>query len=270
VLPVDGPQPQAGEGGAAAGISFDLQGLFATNRFMVFDIGSVGGYHPAKLQDYEEFIRALQFSMEAGRLDLANMMNARYIVSGVRLPDLPALKAVWVGRDYNGEARAVYENTAAFPRAWIAGAYRVEKSDEEIALMANGEVDLRTTALLDRKPSIEPEPGDSATVTVGKIGAKQASFAVTLDRPGILVVAEVFYQDWKATVDGLPADVLHADHVLRAVALPAGHHEVVFHYDASVVREGATVSIVTFTLTLVACVVAALSRRRGMRWNRSS
>jgi len=269
VLPIDGPQPQPAADGSAP-ISFEQQGLFATNRFMVFDIGSVGGYHPAKLQDYEEFIRALKFSLENGRLDLANMMNARYIVAGVRLPDTPSLKAVWVGRDYNNDARAIYENTGAFPRAWIAGAYRVEKADEALAVMANGEVDLRHTVMLEKKPPVEPVPGDSAEVSVGKIAAKEASFSVTLDRPGVLVVGEVYYKDWKATVDGQPAEILRANHVLRAVALPAGKHDVIFKYDSSVVKEGATVSIVTFIVTLVACLVAALWRRGGAAWNRSS
>src|SRR5262249_49750135 len=177
VLPVDGAQLAPPGNGTPPPISFELQGLFSNNRFMVFDIGSVGGYHPAKLQDYEEFIHAMKFSMEQGRLDLASMMNARYIVSGGRLADRPQLKPLWVGRDYNGEARAIYENSGVFPSAWIAGACRVERPDSELAIMANGEVDLRHTVLLDSKPSIEPQPGDSATVTVVKPeGAKESAF----------------------------------------------------------------------------------------------
>jgi len=124
--------------------------------------------------------------------------------------------------------------------------------------------------MLEKKPSVEPVPGDSAVVSVGKIAAKEASFSVTLDRPGVLVVGEVYYKDWKATVDGQPAEILKANHVLRAVALPAGKHDVIFKYDSSVVKEGATVSIVTFIVTLVACLVAALWRRGGAAWNRSS
>jgi len=270
VLPVDGAQPESGAGAASPAISFDLQGLFATNRFMVFDIGSVGGYHPAKLQRYEEFIRALKFSMESGRLDLADMMNARYIVAGARLAERPDLAPVWVGRDYNGDPRAIYENKGAFPRAWIAGAYRVEKPDEEVAVMADGEVDLRHTVLLEKKPSIEPVPGDSAAVSVVHLGGKASTFAVTLDRPGILVVSEVYYKDWKASVDGQPAEILRANHVLRAIALSAGKHTVDFRYDAALVREGATVSIAAFALTLLAWVGASVLRRKGWRWNRLS
>jgi hypothetical protein len=230
----------------------------------------VGGYHPAKLQNYEEFIRAMKFSLEQGRLNLASMMNARYIVAGVRLADRPSLRPVWVGRDYAGEARVIYENLEAYPRAWIAGVYRVEKPDETLALMANAEVDLRHTVLLEDKPSVEPVPGDSASVTVERLDPAESAFRVTLDRPGILVVSEVYYKDWKATVDGVPAGVMRANHVLRAVALPAGRHEIVFRYDGSLVREGAVVSITTFTLALLAWAGASLVRRKGTRWSRSS
>jgi hypothetical protein len=268
VLPIDGPQRPAEAGMTPPPLSFEVQGLFATNRFMVFDVASVGGYHAAKLQDYEEFIGALRFSLEHGRIDLASMMNARYLVSGVRLADHPALRAAWVGRDYDGQPRAIYENADVFPRAWIAREYRVEKPDDALVMMANGEVDLRRTALLDRAPEPAPVAGDSARVTVTRLEPQEQAFHVTLDRPGLLVVSEVYYPDWKASVDGAPADVLRANHVLRAVALPAGAHDVVFRYDASIVRRGATISITTFALTLL--VLAGALARKGARWKRSS
>jgi hypothetical protein len=145
VLPIDGRQPAQEPGTALPPISFQVMGFFSSNRFMLFDISSIGGYHPAKLQDYEEFIGALRFSLEQGRLDLASMMNAKYFVTGVRLPDHPALRPIWTGRDVDQNARAVYENTEAFPRAWVAGEYRVEKPDDALVHMANGEVDLRRT-----------------------------------------------------------------------------------------------------------------------------
>ena len=108
------------------------------------------------------------------------------------------------------------------------------------------------------------------SVTVVRAHAQDQAYRVTLDRPGILVVSEVYYPDWKATVNGQPAKLLRANHVLRAVALPAGTHEVVFRYDASRVREAAAISLTTFALTLLAGAAAWLFGRKGARWNRSS
>jgi hypothetical protein len=195
----------------------------------------------------------------------------RYFVTGVRLNDHPGLRPVWSGRDFEGQPRAIYENAGVFPRGWVVGEYRVEKPDEGLIKMANGEVDLRRIALLDRAPAIDPEPGDStAVVTVVRTDAHEQVFQVTLDRPGLLVVSEVYYPDWNATVDGAPAEVLRANHVLRAVALGAGRHEVAFQYDATRVREAATISITTFALTLLAGAGAWWYRRKGARWKASS
>lgn len=268
VLPVDGPQPAAAEG--VAPISFQLQGFFSTNRFMVFDIASVGGYHPAKLQAYEEFITALRFSLEQGRIDLASMMNARYLPTGVRLNDHPALRPVWTGSDFDNQPRAVYENTQVFPRAWIAGEYQVETGDEALARIANGEVDVRRTVLLEHAPSPEPAPGDSAQVEIVRLDAQHQVFRVALEHPGILVVSELYYPDWKATVDGAPAEVLCANHVLRAVALSPGRHEIEFRYDDALVRRSASISITTLALALLVLAGAGIAGRKGARWKRSS
>ena len=245
---------------------------FMSNRYMVFDIASVGGYHPAKLSSYDEFLDAFAHSMGAGRLDLVDMLNARFIVSAIRLPDHPSLKPVWVGNDYEGTPRAIYENAEAFPRAWVVGDYAVATGEEALAAMAEGRVDLRRTVLLAKEPAIKPAPGDSAQVTIERRGAKEIALAVALDRPGIVVVSDVYYPDWRATVDGAPAEILRANHAFRALALPAGSHEIVMRYDAKLLKEGAAISVTAFVVAVLALVGSLWleARRKGPGWTRSS
>jgi uncharacterized membrane protein YfhO len=81
-----------------------------------------------------------------------------------------------------------------------------------------------------------------------------------------MVLSEVYYPDWKATIDGRPARVLRANHLLRAIELPAGEHEVVFRYDASLLRRGAVISVATFALAIAALIgsfIVSRSRKRG-------
>jgi len=167
--------------------------------------------------------------------------------------------------------RAVYENLTGFPRAWVVDDYRVADREATRSALADDAVDLRRTVLLEREPPITPVAGDTtAPVTVEDLSDDASSFSVDLDRPGILVVSEVYYPAWKATVDGSPAPILRANRVLRAIALPAGRHRIEFRYDRSLLEKSAAVSAVTFLLTLLAIVGSLVSRRKEALWKRSS
>jgi hypothetical protein len=63
-------------------------------------------------------------------------------------------------------------------------------------------------------------------------------YAVASDGPGLLVTRYSFARGWRASVDGQPAPVLRANGKHRAVAVPAGTHEVRLRYDPPGLRTG--------------------------------
>ena len=42
----------------------------------------------------------------------------------------------------------------------------------------------------------------------------------------VLVGSEVYWPDWRVEIDGRPGRLLRADAIFRAVAVPAGRHQV--------------------------------------------
>ncbi len=60
---------------------------------------------------------------------------------------------------------------------------------------------------------------------------------------GYIVLADTFYPGWRVRVDGVEQPLLRANYLFKAVAVPAGEHEVVFEYAPFSVTLGLMVSI---------------------------
>jgi hypothetical protein len=263
VFPMDSPQQP-------------FSALYSSNRFMVFGISSIGGYHPAKLSVYQDFFDGFRRGLGAGNFQVLDMLNVRYFVTGAELPVHPRLRPVWNGTNYQGEPRFVYENVGSFPRAWLVDAYRVAEEKEALELVALGTVDLYREAILMKEPVVTPVPAgdsDSAYVVVEKLGFNEVKVRTVSPTPSILVLSEVYYPDWKVEVDGRAAEVLRADFILRGVALDGGEHEVVFRYDSSLIKKSAYASASTLgivTLVLVAGLIFSSRGRKSGRTGSSS
>ncbi len=72
--------------------------------------------------------------------------------------------------------------------------------------------------------------------------ANRIALTVTLDRDGYVVVSDTYYPGWRVYVDGEPRPLLRADHLFRAVAVPAGTHEITFEYAPLSVTVGLAIS----------------------------
>jgi uncharacterized membrane protein YfhO len=100
----------------------------------------------------------------------------------------------------------------------------------------------------------------SARVTRYKL--HEVELDVNAHRPAVLRLADLYYPDWKVFVDGKRETLLRADHALRAVAVPAGRHTVLFKFESGAFRIGFWVSIVSTFLSLALLAVGAWLDRR--------
>ena len=226
---------------------------------------SIGGYHGAKLRLIQEYVDHVFIDPNTGfgPTDRAlDLLNTRYVVARGTLPGMPVV--------YRGEQSGllVLENLDALPRAWLVGDVEVVGSPEEAwALLRDPAFDLRRRAL-----SYEPFEGplapiDSAStahVEMRSYDAHEIVLEVETDGPRLLMVSEVYYPaGWKAFVNGRVAPILRADHLLRAVPVPAGTHEVVLRFRPASHRVG-----VWLTGTATVLVYGYVLVFLGMGWVR--
>jgi uncharacterized membrane protein YfhO len=75
------------------------------------------------------------------------------------------------------------------------------------------------------------------------------------------MIAENWYPDWRAEVDGRPGVVRRIDHTLLGVDLPPGSREVRLQFKSTAYAKGKVVSIVALLLAVAMIVVPVIKRQ---------
>lgn len=103
------------------------------------------------------------------------------------------------------------------------------------------------------------DPPDAGTAAVMLSTPQRMAINVTTTQAVDLILTDLAYPGWTATIDGQPAEWRTIDGMYRGVSVPAGEHRVEWTYAPRSVRLGAIISAVT---ALLLCVAMWRSRRR--------
>ncbi len=227
---------------------------FQSNRFAGFGIASVGGAHAAKPRLFQD----LRDANLVDHVAWTRLLNVRYVVSQQLFdPPPPGLRPVYQG------SSVVYENLLALPRATVLGRWRVVSPARAILdSVKSGAHDAAVFTFLERDPGVAPGDVASASATIVSYRLNDVTVDVSTPAPALLRLADLWYPDWTATVDGKHAEVLRADYLLRAVAVPGGRHRVVFRFVSKTVGQGLVLSIVSLVVALLLLVIHRLGRSR--------
>jgi hypothetical protein len=178
--------------------------------------------------------------------------------------------------DGGKHAASVYENRQVLPRAWLVHHVQVEPdAATRISLLRDPSFDRAGTAILSEAlpPGYEGlgargqgsgvrDQSDAASVTITAYKAEDVRISTRSNQAGLLVLSDLAFPGWEASVDGQPSQIITADHALRAVYVPAGEHAVHFVYAPASFRIGALLTGVGLLATLGLLAWDRLWRRR--------
>ena len=188
---------------------------------------SIGGYHGAKMKRYQDLIEHqiqgeindLIVKLRQGNVNfnsegVLNMLDARYFIAGSR----------------RGE---VIGNQAANGAAWfIQQVRKVSTPDEE--LTDTGNANTKVIAVVNTsKFQIDDSEGYFTGGTIDLVQNKPNHLIYDVDAAGnaFAVFSEIYYPvGWTATIDGVEAEIIQANYVLRALEIPEGKHRVEFKF----------------------------------------
>lgn len=223
---------------------------FSSNRYAGFAIASVGGAHAAKTRLIQDLIEADGPNNPVW----LRLLNVRFIVA--HRDSIPGLTVVHRG------SGTVFEMPEWLPRATVVGEYRVLSPARAILdSVGRGTRDAARVTFLERDPGLTLGPVEGAKATITRYRLNDVAVEVETPGPALLRLADLWYPDWEASVDGRPAEILKADCLLRAVAVPAGTHRVEFHFRSPAMRRGLLLSCASLLVALAALAAGLLGRR---------
>jgi hypothetical protein len=229
------------------------------NSGLLYNLEDVNGASPMQLGSYERWRRALP-AERAWRL-----LNVKYVVSWREYLEAPAERlSEDSGRD--GKPVYLYRLQEAGPRAWLAGEAIAEPDPEwTLQRLGSSDFDPSRQVLLSAVPAgFEESVQCNGEVAYLQRTPERMTLEVSTAQPCILVLSELDYPGWRASLDGNPEPILNADGLLRAVAVAPGRHEVVLAYRPSSLLWGALISLITL-LAAVAWLAGSRAVEKG-RW----
>jgi hypothetical protein len=172
------------------------------------------------------------------------------------------------------DTATIYENERVLPRCWLVNRTIRLTPEEILRTIQSGKLPdgspfvPTTTALVEneqegekehRKEFSERSPDDVARIE--KLENETVDLRVRCQSDKFLVLSDIFYPGWQATIDGKPAAILCTDYLLRGVEIPKGDHQVEFRFESRTIQAGAAVSLATLILLLYLSFSAIRQRR---------
>ena len=214
----------------------------------------IGGYTAAKLRRYQDLI---DFYLSRHiNTNVLNMLNARYFV-------VP-----------NGQGgTTVQRNVAALGNAWFVDNYKiVDNPNEEI--LALNDFNPSSTAIINKEYTAMVEGKDLTLDSNSTIVMEHQKpyhpdylkYNSNTSKEQLAVFSEIHYApDWKAYIDGKPAEYIRVNYVLRAMVVPAGKHVIEFKNEAPLLHKlnkVAWIGSAIFGLIIVGAIILHFKNKK--------
>ena len=163
---------------------------------------------------------------------------------------------------FSDESVRVFENLSVLPRAFLvpaSSATVLAGEDEQLAAVSAPGFDPTRTVILEGELSAKggragAEGPAISNVTELEQRINDVSLRLDAAEPSILVLSQINYPGWKASVDDKEVPILKVNYAFVGLAVGTGSHAVRFFYSPTSFRIGAILSCCGLLICIALCL----------------
>ncbi|MBM4188189.1 MAG: hypothetical protein FJ206_12875 [Gemmatimonadetes bacterium] len=241
-------------------------------RLMAEGIPAMFGYHGNELSNYDNLLGGKGRWQNQVNPNIWQMLGVRFAVLN-QPQELPGFRQLLGPIETRGGPAYLYEADTVPPYVRVVRGAAKLPENQLAATAADPRFPFDRLAIFADTASLTPAPLEQqipersallARVTKWEAGRIEVAIDGRSDQPEYLIVAENWYRDWTATVDGTSVPVHRAQNTLLSVEIPPGAAQVVFEYRSKTYQRGRLISL-TALAGLGALFAVPLVRRRSGR-----
>jgi hypothetical protein len=230
--------------------------LYGTTNEVCSDVNTIYGIRSYTGQINLIPVRYLQFL-----LNWHHALPGGFCVYG-DAEDNRFLDLVGAKYDYDRASQTLVRRTGALARFMLFSSYEVKTGDATLERLKAADFDPRKSVILETEPTFafDPQTGTARPLAYNEIDSDHLSLATDSQEPGILLFDDTYHDGWRAEIDGIPTKLLHANFDFMAIAVPSGHHRIIFSFGPYIFRQGLYAAAAgggLFVVVLISLVVFA-------------
>ena len=229
---------------------------------------SIGGYHGAKMERYQELIDSciypeigafgeaakkaqsveeLQKALDNTPIPALNMLNTKYVIYNPAAPPLTNPNAL--GNAWFVEKPVITENA----NKEISSVKSFNPSKEAIINTAFRNLITKSSFPVQENEKIE----------LVSYQPDELKYKYSAREEKLAVFSEIYYPaGWKCYLDGKESSYFRTDYVLRGMVVPAGDHEITFTFKPASYYVGNKISLASSVLLILLCAGYFLTKNK--------
>ncbi len=247
------------------------------NRWSIFGIESINGYHPAKLNNYSKFIENIQIrGYELWPEGILELLNIKYLVlpnnkfNHSSFTNLGNQETTFFGNNLSYDGKLInvnlYYYKNSLDRVFFTNKIEYLDVDKIYNLIISEQYDPLDVVYLIGKENNYVFDASNRSVELTSWSPNEIKFNTFSNSDQFLVMSEVFYNEgWSLYSDGVQHEILEVNNLVRGINIPKGQHDFTMRFKANDLNNGIILSRIGYLIIIIIFLIYLYRKKKNAR-----